>query len=87
MLTHSGCKDLGIRKYLFVANNTIPLRKTSKKCALTVRTASFLKKNINQKGINSSTKFVNYNTTKHFDEMDNYSSIPTSESKIINFYI
>ena len=45
------------------------------------------KKNINQKGINSSTKFVNYNTTKHFDEMDNYSSIPTSESKIINFYI
>jgi hypothetical protein len=44
-------------------------------------------KNINQKGINSTTRFVNYNTTKHFDEMDNYSPIPKTESKIINFYI
>jgi hypothetical protein len=45
------------------------------------------KKALNQKGINSSTRFVNYNTTKHFDEMDNYSTIPTTESKLINFYI
>lgn len=45
------------------------------------------KKNIMGRGINSSTKFVNYNTTKHFDQMDNYSSVPTTESKIINFYI
>lgn len=45
------------------------------------------KKNIKKKGINSTTKFVNYNTTKHFDEMDNYSPIPTTKSKMINFYI
>ena len=42
---------------------------------------------LNKGGINSSTKFVNYNTTKHFDEIDNYSPIPTTENKIINFYI
>lgn len=45
------------------------------------------KKNIKQRGINNSTKFVNYNTTKHFDEMDNHSPISTNKSKIINFYI
>lgn len=45
-------------------------------------------KNIKIKGINSQTKFVNYNTTKHFDAMDNYSPIPNdTENKIVQFYI
>lgn len=43
------------------------------------------KKALNKKGINSTTRFVNYNNTKHFDEMDNYSS--KYEPKLINFYI
>lgn len=46
------------------------------------------KKNIKIRGINSQTKFVNYNSTKHFDAMDNYSPIPNdTENKIVQFYI
>ena len=45
-------------------------------------------KNIKIRGINSQTKFVNYNTTKHFDAIDNYSPIPNdTENKIVQFYI
>lgn len=44
-------------------------------------------KNIKIRGINSQTKFVNYNNTKHFDAMDNHSSIPNAENKIVQFYI
>lgn len=42
------------------------------------------KNNIDKKGINISTKFVSYNTTKPFDEMSNHSS---KEDKLISFYI
>ena len=48
---------------------------------------SSYKQNLKKRGINSSTRFVNYNTTKHFDAMDNYSPVPTKESKVLNFYI
>lgn len=46
------------------------------------------KKNLTMRGINSSTRFVNYNTTKHFEEMDNYSPIPTNNNnKLMQFYL
>ena len=44
------------------------------------------KKNIKQRGINSTTKFVTYNTTKDFDAMDNHSII-NNEQKLVSFYI
>ena len=43
---------------------------------------------IKANGINSTTKFVDYNTTKPFDESDNHSIIPNKQhSKLINFYL
>ena len=44
------------------------------------------KKNIKQRGINSTTKFITYNTTKDFDTMDNHSVI-NNEQKLVSFYI
>ena len=44
-------------------------------------------KNIKQRGINSTTKFVTYNTTKDFDAMDNHSVIPNSKQKLVSFYV
>lgn len=44
------------------------------------------KKNIKQRGINSTTKFITYNTTKDFDAMDNHSVI-NNEQKLVSFYL
>ena len=45
------------------------------------------KKNIKLNGVNSSTKFVTYNTTKPNDYKENYSSIPgKNDSKLLKFY-
>jgi hypothetical protein len=45
-------------------------------------------KNINQRGVRSTTKFVSYNSTKPYDAMANHSLIPDkiTEAKILNYY-
>jgi hypothetical protein len=46
------------------------------------------KHNIQLTGINATTKFVNYNTTKHFDPLINYPTTPHKQQDIlIPFYI
>lgn len=46
------------------------------------------KNNIEQVGLNSSTKFVTYNTTKDFDPIENHSSFVTKgDNKHLQFYI
>lgn len=44
--------------------------------------------NINQRGINNSTTFVDYNTTKPYIELDNYSVVPSKQPpKVLSHYI
>ena len=45
--------------------------------------------NIQKTGINSSTKFVSYNTTKPFDKYSNHQTIVNKgeKNKLIQFYI
>lgn len=46
------------------------------------------KNNIEKVGLNSSTKFVTYNTTKDFDPIENHSSFVTKDNnKHLQFYI
>lgn len=48
----------------------------------------FYKLNIKKNGINISTKFINYNNTKSFNQADNHYIIPTKEdNKLLSYYI
>jgi hypothetical protein len=44
-------------------------------------------KSINLNGINTTTQFVSYNTTKPYDPKLNHSITPTSDNKLIDYYI
>jgi hypothetical protein len=48
----------------------------------------YYKDNINKRGIQTSTKFVNFGNTKHFEDLDNHTMLPgKTPDKLVQFYI
>jgi hypothetical protein len=48
----------------------------------------YYSENVKTRGIQNSTKFVNFSNTKHFDELDNHTLVSKKNaSKIVQFYV